>query len=48
MQLLLYLGNVAKYFLADNMKNNGLYEYVYDFSVGYDSIDIDDILDIHK
>ena len=30
------------------MKKLGLYGYVYDFSVFYDSIDIDNILDIHK
>ena len=30
------------------MKKIGLYEYVYDFSVDYDSIDVGDILDIHK
>ena len=26
----------------------GLCGYVYDFSVDYDGIDVDDILDIHK
>ena len=26
----------------------GLYGYVYDFSVDYDAISVDDILDIHK
>ena len=30
------------------MKETELYDYVNDFSVGYDSIDVDDILDIHK
>ena len=30
------------------MKNTRFYEYVYDFSVGYDAIEVDDILDIHK
>ena len=30
------------------MKRTGLYGYVYDFSVDYDAIDIDDIVDIHK
>ena len=30
------------------MKKTGLYGYIYDFSVDYDSIDVDDILDIHK
>ena len=30
------------------MKETELYDYVNDFSVGYDSIDVDDILEIHK
>ena len=30
------------------MSKTGLYGYVYDFSVNYDSIDFDDILDIHN
>ena len=30
------------------MKKTGLYGYVYDFSVGYDSIDVDNSLGIHK
>ena len=33
---------------VDNMKKTGLYLYVYDFSVGYDNVDVDGILDIHK
>ena len=33
---------------AGNMKKTGLYGYVYNFSVYYDSIDVDDILDIHN
>ena len=45
---LLRLGNVLKDFLTDNMKKTGLYGYAYDFSVGYDSINVADILDIHK
>ena len=32
----------------DNMKKTGLNDYVYDFSVDYDAIEVDDILDIHK
>ena len=42
------LGNISKDFSADNMKNTGLNGYVYDFSVDYDVIAVDDILDIHK
>ena len=30
------------------MKKKGLNGYVYDFSVDYDVIAVDDILDIHK
>ena len=45
---LLWLGNVLKEFFGDNIKKNGLYRYVYDFSVDYDTIDVDDFLDIQK
>ena len=44
----LCLGNVSNDFSVDNMKRSGLYGYVYDFSVDYVSIDIDDILVIFK
>ena len=37
-----------KRLLVDNMKSTGLPGYVYDFSVDYDAIAVDDILDIHK
>ena len=30
------------------MKKTGFYEYVYDFSVDYDAIAVNDILDIHS
>ena len=30
------------------MKKTGLNEYVYDFSVDYNAVAFDDILDIHK
>ena len=30
------------------MKQTRLYKNVFDFSVGYDSTDVDDILNIHK
>ena len=32
----------------DNMKRTGFTGYVYDYSVDYDSTDVDDIKDIHK
>ena len=44
----LCLGNVSKYFSASNMKKTGFNGHIYDFSVDYDSIDVDDILDIHR
>ena len=44
----LCLRNISKDFCADNMKKPGLNEYVYDFSVDYDAIPVDDILGIHK
>ena len=37
-----------KNFSVDNMKNIGFNGYFYDFSVDYDAISVDDILDIHK
>ena len=45
----LCLGNISKDFSADNMKKKtGLSRYVYHFSVDYDAIAVDGILDIHK
>ena len=45
---LLCLGNISKYWSVDKMKKTGFTGYVYDFSVDYDVIDVDDIKDIHK
>ena len=45
---LLCLGNVSKDFSVDNVKKTGFYGYVYDFSVDYDTIAVNDLLDIHK
>ena len=39
----LCLGNISKNWSADNMKRTGLNGYVYDFSVDYDSIEVDNI-----
>ena len=36
------LGNISKDFSVDNMKKRGLNGYVYDFSVDYDAIAVDD------
>ena len=44
----LYSGNISKDWSVDNMKKTELNVYVYDFSVDYDAIAVDNILDIHK
>ena len=44
----LCLGYVSKDFSVSNMKKAGFNGYIYDFSIGYDAINVDDILDIHK
>ena len=42
------LGNISRDFSVDNMKKTALNGYVYDFSVDYNAIKTDNILDIHK
>ena len=44
----LCLGNISKDFSIDNMRQARLNRYVYDFSVDYNAIKTDNILDIHK
>ena len=44
----LCLGNISKDWSVDNMKKTGFNGYVYDFSVDYDAIAVDDILYKHK
>ena len=44
----LCLGNISKDFSVGNLRKTGRNGYVYDFSVDYDAIAVDDILDIHK
>ena len=44
----LCLGNISKDWSVDNMNKTGFTGYVYDFSVNYDVIDVDNIKDIHK
>ena len=46
--VLLCLGNASKDFSTDDMKKTGFYGYVSDFPGEYNSIDVDDVLDIHK
>ena len=42
----LCLGNISKDFSVDNMKKTGLNGYIYDFSVDYDAIAVDDMLQV--
>ena len=42
------LGNISKDWLVDNMKRTGFTAYVYDSSVDYNPIAVDDIKNIHK
>ena len=42
------LGNISKDWSVDKMKRTGINGYVYDFSIDYDPIAVDDIKDIHK
>ena len=44
----LCLGNISKDWSVDNMKKTGFNGYIYDVSVDYDAIAVDDIKDIHK
>ena len=45
---LLCLGNISKDWSAHNMKRTWFTGYVYNFSVDYDAIAVDDIKDIYK
>ena len=42
------LGNISKDWSVENVKRTGFNGYVYDFSVNYDAIPVDDIKAIHK
>ena len=44
----LCLGNISKDWSTDNMKKTGLNGYVYDLSVDYKAVDVDDIKNIHR
>ena len=44
----LCLVNIWKDWAVDNMKKTGLNGYIYDFSVDYNAIVVDDILHIHN
>ena len=42
----LCLGNISKDWSVDNLRKTGFNGYVYDFSVDYDAVAVEDILDI--
>ena len=44
----LCLGNISKNFIIHNMNKSGLKGYVHAFSVDYNIVDFNDILDIHE
>ena len=44
----LCVGNISRDWSVDNMKKTRLTGCVYDFSLDYDSANVDDIKDIHK
>ena len=44
----MWLGNISKDWSVDNMKKTGFNGHVYDFSVYYDYLAVDDIKNIHK
>ena len=44
----LCLGNMSKDWSVDNMKKKWFNGYVYDFSVDYDDVAVNNIKDIHK
>ena len=44
----LCLGNISKDWSIDNMKRTGFTGYVYNFSVSYNDIEVDNINNIHK
>ena len=44
----LCLANISKDWLTNNLKKTGFNGYVYEFSVDYHPVAVDDIKDIHK
>ena len=44
----LCLGSISKDWSVDNVKKTRFYVYIYDFSVDYDGIAVDNILGIHN
>ena len=44
----LCLGNISKDWVVDNMKRTGFTGYVYDFTVSFNDIGVDNIKNVHK
>ena len=44
----LCLGNISKDFSVSNITKAGFNGYIYGFSIDYNSIDVNDIKNIHK
>ena len=44
----LCLGNISKDWSTDNMRKTVFNGYIYDFSVDYNAIDVDDFKNIHR
>ena len=42
------LGNISKDWSVDNMKRTGFTGYVYDFSVDFEAVSVDDVKNIYK
>ena len=42
------IGKISKIWSVDNMKRTGFTGHVYDFSIDYNSTDVDNIKGIHK
>ena len=40
--------NISKDWSTNNIRKSSFTAYIYDFSVAYDDISVDDIKDIHK
>ena len=44
----LFLDKISKDFIVNNITKTGLNGYVYDFPVDYNTIDVSDIVEVHK
>ena len=44
----MFLDKISKDFTVNNITKTGLNGYVYDFPVDYNTIDVSDIVEVHK